>query len=472
MQSAPITERLDAIVARLESHGQGHLVAGLEQVDESGLESFIEQVEAIDFKEIERLATSESGLDTPAGSIEPAPFVPRNPEGEAAFRAAGEAIIRDGQVAAFTVAGGQGTRLGWNGPKGTFPATPVTGKPLFRIFAEQLNAVDAKYGVETPWYVMTSPLNDAATRAFFQDNNHFGRRPESMLFFPQGVMPAVDDDGRLLLEAPGVLAVSPDGHGGSLRALHRSGALDHAAARGIRHLSYFQVDNPTVQVIDPLFVGLHATHPSSSGEMSSKMVPKVSAEEKVGVFCEVDGRTVVIEYSDLPESLATETDADGALRFLAGSIAIHLLGLDFVRRLAADDGDRTMPFHRARKKVPHWNPDTGRRIEPDAPNATKFEMFVFDALAFVERSLVLETDRAEEFAPIKNAEGGDSAASSGVLQIERAARWLEAAGVTVPRRDDGTVDGRIEIAPTTALEPGDLVGKALPTLTAGADVVI
>jgi UDP-N-acetylglucosamine/UDP-N-acetylgalactosamine diphosphorylase len=131
-----------------------------------------------------------------------------------------------------------------------------------------------------------------------------------------------------------------------------------------------------------------------------------------------------------------------------------------------------MPFHRARKKVPHWNADTGRRIEPDAPNATKFEMFVFDALAFVERSLVLETDRAEEFAPIKNAEGGDSATSSGVLQIERAARWLEAAGVTVPRRDDGTVDGRIEIAPTTALEPGDLVGKALPTLTAGADVVI
>lgn len=472
MQSAPITDRLDATVALLESHGQGHLVAGLDQVDEPGLESFIEQVESIDLDEIERLAKSEAGLDAPARSIEPAPFVPRSPEGEATFRAAGETIIRDGQVAAFTVAGGQGTRLGWNGPKGTFPATPVTGKPLFRIFAEQLNAIDAKYGVETPWYVMTSPLNDAATRAFFHDNNHFGRRPESMLFFPQGVMPAVDDEGRLLLEAPGVLAVSPDGHGGSLRALHRSGALDHAAARGIRHLSYFQVDNPTVQVIDPLFVGLHASHPTSSGEMSSKMVPKISAAEKVGVFCEVDGRTVVIEYSDLPESLAAETDAGGDLRFRAGSIAIHLLGLDFVRRLAANDGDRKMPFHRARKKVPHWDPGTDRRIEPDAPNATKFEMFVFDALAFVDRSLVLETDRAEEFAPIKNAEGGDSAASSGILQVERAARWLEAAGASVPRREDGTVDGRIEITAATALEPGDLVGRELPTLAAGADVVI
>ena len=131
-----------------------------------------------------------------------------------------------------------------------------------------------------------------------------------------------------------------------------------------------------------------------------------------------------------------------------------------------------MPFHRARKKVPHWDPETDGRIEPDAPNATKFEMFVFDALAFVGRGLVLETDRAEEFAPIKNAEGADSATSSGILQTERAARWLEAAGVKVPRREDGTVDGRIEITAATALEPGDLRGVKLPGLTAGADVVI
>ena len=472
MQSAPLNERLDAVVARLERHGQGHLVVGLDQVGAPDLESFVEQVEAIDLEEIARLVQSPATLETAAGSIRPAPFVPREPAGAATFRDAGESIIRHGRVAAFTVAGGQGTRLGWNGPKGTFPATPVTGRPLFRIFAEQLNAVDARYGVETPWYVMTSPLNDDATRAFFQDNNHFGRPPESMLFFPQGVMPAVDDAGRLLLEAPGVLAVSPDGHGGSLRALHRSGALDHAAARGIQHLSYFQVDNPTVQAIDPLFVGLHATHPSSSGEMSSKMVPKVSADEKVGVFCEVDGRIVVIEYSDLPESLSVETDSRGGLRFVAGSIAIHLLGLDFVRRVAADDADRSMPFHRARKKVPHWDPESGDRIEPDAPNATKFEMFVFDALAFVERSLVLETDRVQEFAPIKNADGADSASSSAILQTERAARWIEAAGGTVPRREDGSVDARIEITAATALEAGDLAGTTLPEIAPGSDTVL
>ena len=467
---ATITERLDAAIAMLREHGQDHLAEGLDRVDEAGLDAFITQVESIDFAEVARLTGGHETAQAPT-SIEPAPVVPRHPDDADRHRAAGEALIRDGGIAAFTVAGGQGTRLGWNGPKGTFPATPITGKPLFRVFAEQLSAIDARYGVETPWYLMTSPLNDADTRAFFKDNNWFGRSPESILMFPQGVMPAVDDDGRLMLEAPGVVAVSPDGHGGSLRALHRSGALEHARRRGVQHLSYFQVDNPTVRTIDPLFVGLHVGHPDSSGEMSSKMVPKANAAEKVGVFCSVDGRTQVIEYSDLPAELAEATDAAGGLRFNAGSIAIHLIAVDFIERLTGGDAAASLPFHRARKKVPYWNPATGERVEPDAPNATKFEMFVFDALGFVEKGLVYETDRVEEFAPIKNAEGTDSAATSAALQTERAARWMEAAGATIPRRPDGSVDGRIEINPGTALDARDLAGRELPTMTAGQDLV-
>lgn len=469
MSEGTITERLDAAIDRLRRHGQDHLAEGLDRVDEAGLDAFIAQVASIDLEEIDRLV-SHAADGTDAGSIEPAPVVPRSPEDADRHRAAGEALIREGGVAAFTVAGGQGTRLGWNGPKGTFPATPITGKPLFRVFAEQLSAIDARHGVETPWYVMTSPLNDADTRAFFRDNNWFGRNPESILMFPQGVMPAVDDEGRLMLEAPGVIAVNPDGHGGSLRALHRSGALEHARRRGVRHLSYFQVDNPTVRTIDPLFLGLHLTHPDSSGEMSSKMVPKANAGEKVGVFCSVDGRTQVIEYSDLPAELAEATDADGGLRFNAGSIAIHVLAIDFIERLTGGDATTSLPFHRARKKVPHWDPATGERVEPKEPNATKFEMFVFDALGFVEKGLVYETDRVEEFAPIKNADGTDSPTTSGSLQTERAARWMEANGATIPRRPDGTVDGRIEIAPATAVDPRDLAGRDLPSMTAGQDL--
>ncbi|MEE2971652.1 MAG: UTP--glucose-1-phosphate uridylyltransferase [Planctomycetota bacterium] len=473
MQTEPAARRLDAVVALLERHGQEHLLVGLDRADDPRVASFVVQVEAIDFDEIASLADPGGGHpDLDPGSIEPAPVVPRHPEDESTHREAGEQLIRDGGVAAFTVAGGQGTRLGWNGPKGTFPATPITGKPLFRVFAEQLTAVDRRYGVETPWYLMTSPLNDEATRSFFVDNNFFGRNPDSILMFPQGVMPAVDDRGRLMLAEPGVLAVSPDGHGGSLRALHRSGALEHARSRGVRHLSYFQVDKPTVRTIDPLFLGLHVGHPESSGEMSSKMVPKVNAGEKVGVFCRVGGRTRVIEYSDLPAHLAEATDRDGRLRFISGSIAIHVLAVDFVERLTDPQSEARLPFHRARKKVPFWNPDSGDRVEPGEPNATKFEMFVFDALHFARAGLVYETVRVAVSAPIKNAEGTDSAVSSGVLQTERAARWMEGAGAKIPRTDDGTVDGRIEIVAATALEAGDLEGRGLPGMTAGEDVVL
>ena len=285
-------------------------------------------------------------------------------------------------------------------------------------------------------------------------------------------MPAVDREGRLLLEAPGRLALSPDGHGGALRALQRSGSLADMKDRGIEILSYFQVDNPNVHVIDPLFIGLHARHPDSSGEMSSKMVPKADPAEKVGVFCRIDGRTEVIEYSDLPAELAEATDAEGRIRFNAGSIAIHVLGVDFIERLTSGATETGLPFHRARKKVPYWNPATGETVAPSEPNATKFEMFVFDALHFARAGLVQETDRVEEFAPIKNAEGTDSAVSSSALQTERAARWMERAGAAIPRSSDGAVEGRIEIVAATALEARDLAGHTLPAMTAGQDLVL
>ncbi len=472
MKTESLSARLEAATSALESHGQAHLLTGLDGLDDPAVESFIGQVESIDLDEIARLLSAPRDATDAVGTIEPPEVVSRHPEGEEGFREAGETLIRDGGVAAFTVAGGQGTRLGWNGPKGTYPATPINGKPLFRVFAEQLGAIDRRYGIVTPWYLMTSPLNDADTRSFFLDNNWFGRDPESILMFPQGVMPAVDDGGLMMLSAPGVIAVNPDGHGGSLRALRRSGAIEHARSRGVRHLSYFQVDNPTVRTIDPLFLGLHVGHPDSSGEMSSKMIPKTSPEEKVGVFCRIDGRTRVIEYSDLPDGLTEATDSRGRLRFDAGSIAIHVLGLDFIDRLTDETTESALPFHRARKKVPYWNPDTGARQEPSEPNATKFEMFVFDALHFATSGLVQETDRVEEFAPIKNAEGNDSPMTSGLLQTERAARWLQQAGARIPRTAEGEVDGRIEIAPGTAMEAGDLEGTDLPSMTPGQDLVL
>ena len=199
-------------------------------------------------------------------------------------------------------------------------------------------------------------------------------------------------------------------------------------------------------MIDPVFLGLHASAQDSSAEMSSKMLPKAYPEEKVGVFCRQGDRLVMVEYSDLPEDLAAQRGADGSLRFLAGSPAIHTLGAEFVQRIASDP-DFALPPHRAEKKVSHVDLETGEVIEPAAPNAVKLEKFVFDALPLARSSIVLETDRTEEFAPIKNATGIDSVVSSREIQTERAARWLERAGVEVPRTDDGKPDCILELRP-------------------------
>lgn len=463
-----------ALAQTFASHGQSHVLRHLSSLTPSARVSFLTQLAEIDLALVARLAHGGEDAKLDFATLAPAPYVAIGNHAADA-RAHGEQLLRHGKIAAFTVAGGQGTRLGWRGPKGTYPATVVTGKPLFRVFAEQIAAAEKRFICAIPWYIMTSPLNDADTRAFFKDNNWFGRNPADTFLFPQGTLPSVTFDGKLMLETPGSLAVNPDGHGGAIRALHHSGALEDMHARGIAHMSYFQVDNPLVRIVDPIFLGLHAHSAGSSAEMSSKMVAKRDASEKVGVFCESAGKTVVVEYSDMPVELTNAVESDGRLRFNAGSIAIHAISVEFMTRLThgSSTGDFALPFHRARKKVPYWCDAQGRTVEPTEPNATKFEAFVFDALALTAKSLVMETARIEEFAPIKNAAGDDSPASSHQIQSNRNAAWLERFGVKVPRRPNGDADASIEIAPETALEAADLANSALPReIKPGEEVVI
>ena len=464
---------LHAIQKTLEAHGQAHVLAFYDRLNSAQQQALLHQILQIDFNWLDRLIDEyvkrRPSIDLPK-NLEPAPYYPLNGEFERAkYRAAGEHLIREGRVAAFTVAGGQGTRLGWEGPKGTFPATVVTGKPLFRVFAEQILATQRKFGLEArgmaiPWYIMTSPINDADTRAFFADNNYFGLRRRDVFMFPQGVLPSIESaTGKLLLAEKHELAMNPDGHGGSIKALRASGAIEDMVGRGVEHISYFQVDNPLVKCIDPLFIGLHAAAPDSSGEFSSKMVAKAYPEEKVGVFCRTDGKTMVIEYSDLPQELANQKEADGRLRFNAGSIAIHLISVRFVQHLTSDPQRFGLPFHRADKNVPHVDTATGRRVEPSEPNAVKLEAFVFDAIPLAKRSIVVETSRIEEFAPIKNAQGLDSPASSHQIQSDRNGQWLSRYGVQIPH-SNGHVGAKIEINPLTALEPEDLRSADLPKI--------
>ena len=443
----------------LASHGQSHVLRHADALSPSERKAFLAQLAAVDLPLVARLVKGGEDAKTDYAAVKPAPYIGLGSPAGAA-RAHGESLLRAGKVAVFTVAGGQGTRLGWKGPKGTFPATVVTGKPLFRVFAEQIAAAEKRYGRSLPWYIMTSPLNSADTQAFFRDNNWFGRNPADTFLFEQGTMPSVTFDGKLILETPSSLALNPDGHGGAIRALHASGALEDMQARGVEHMSYFQVDNPMVRIADPVFLGLHAAGEGSSAEMSSKMVAKRNAAEKVGVFCEVAGKTAVIEYSDMPAELTNSLDAQGRLRFNAGSIAIHAISVEFMQRLTA--GDFALPFHRAKKKVPYWCDTQQKTVEPAEPNAIKFEAFIFDALGLARKSLVMETSRTEEFAPLKNATGEDSPAWSHQIQSNRNGDWLEKFGVKIPRKPNGDVDARIEIAAETALEADDLADIALP----------
>lgn len=453
----------------LTQHGQEDLLRFYDQLEDDQQKALLQQLAQMDFEYMQSLIDQyvlNYEPESIEGTILPPHIFPAKPTNDTEVanyekaRQRGNQLLAEGKVAAFVVAGGQGTRLGYEGPKGCFDATPIAKKPLFQVFAEQILAASKRAGKAIPWYIMTSPINDAPTRAFFRQNNYFGFDPNDVCFFPQGTMPAISHDGKLLLADKDSLALSPNGHGGSLLAMQTSGALEDMASRGIELISYFQVDNPLVRCIDPLFLGLHSLH---EAEMSAKALPKRDPMERVGNFCIVDGKTTVIEYSDMPDDLARATNEDGRLKFSAGSIAIHILSRSFVEELTTG-GRCQLPFHRAEKMVPFVDQD-GNLIKPDEPNAVKLEMFVFDAMPLARKTVILETIRTEEFSPIKNAEGTDSPMTCLHDQVRRAAEWLEGAGISVPRDADGQVAAAIEISPLYADSAEELSKRIDKTLT-------
>ncbi len=445
-----------------EGHNQGHLLAFWEQLDSAGRRDLLTQVEELDFSRIDDWV---SNYVKKAASAElPGDFSPawcyglEATDGDmvrkyAEARHLGGELISAGKVAGFVVAGGQGTRLGFDGPKGDFPITPVKNKTLFRIFAERIAAVSRRYETVCPWYVMTSPLNHSETQEVFRSNDYYGLDKGDIFIFQQGTLPNFGFDGKILLADRDRISCSPDGHGGSLKALYKSGAVADMKRRGVEFISYWQVDNPLVNIFDPLFVGLHVL---DEAEMSSKALIKAEPKEKIGNFCLVDGKVTVIEYSDLPDELADKRNPDGSLVFELGSTAIHIINRSFVEKLNSEGF--SLPLHRAVKKIPYVDAK-GKLIEPAEPNGVKLESFVFDALPLASKSIILETKRSEEFGPVKNLTGVDSAESAGEMIVARAAAWLESAGVAVPRKQDGSVDCLIEIAPSFALERDDIKAK-------------
>lgn len=462
-----------SLVERLARHGQEHLLRWWAVLDEAGRARLVAEIEGIDFDQLDQrirqLVRGEEPTAPEPARVGPIAVdrLPRTDAERVARRLAAErgaAVLAAGEAAVVVVAGGQGTRLGFDGPKGTFPIGPVSGASLFQVHVEKIVALGRRHGRSIPLYVMTSPENHEATGRFFAANDRFGL--EHVRLFVQGQMPAVDrHSGEVLLAETGRIALSPDGHGGTLTALAVPGpggapsCLDEMRARGVRTLFYFQVDNPLVQIADPAFLGLHR---HADAEVSFKVVEKISPDEKVGVVVTGgDGRPQVIEYSNLPAELAECREPDGGLQLWAGSIGIHLFELEFIARIVS--GGASLPFHRALKRVRHLDAD-GLLVEPAEPNAVKFERFIFDALPLAQRWAIVETDRAVEFEPLKNKEGPDSPATVRQRMSDLFAGWLEGAGARVLRRDDGSVPFGIEISPLYALDAAELRAKLPPDL--------
>ena len=459
MKTAPNAETL---IQAFKDAGQGQVFEYFAELAPAAQEALLAQAATIDLQEVAQLVEAhvlgahEGGVNLEG--LEPAPHIalPENggdPAAWEAARAAGAAAIAAGRVAAFTVAGGQGTRLGYDGPKGTYPVTPVSKKTLFQVFAEKIARSSERFGAPIHWFILTSEINNAATVAAFEAADYFGLSRETVHFIVQGLVPAVDLEGKILLSEKGRIAMTPDGHGGSLRALVRSGAVDTMRELGIDTVSYFQVDNPIVQCIDPAFVGFHLLGKS---ELSSKMVPKAYPLEKVGHFCIQDGRQVVIEYSDMPAAMQEATTANGELLFRAGSVAIHIFDREFIARAGGDRAENALPFHRANKKIPYLDA-AGETVHPDSPNGVKFEMFVFDALPMAQHPVIIEAARSEDFSPVKNAEGVDSPQSSADDQVRMFTAWLRAAGVEIETDATGLPPFPFEISPRFAADRADFL---------------
>ena len=391
---------------RLRALGQDHVLSFWNELDEKRRSALLSDLEAIPYEALE--GVFRKGVDAlrptlpPLGELEPVTLADAGGPQVDRARALGYEELAAGRVAAVTVAGGQGTRLGFSGPKGTYPIEPSTGRSFFALIAEGIDQASRLAGRPIPWYVMTSDATHEQTVAFFEEHADFGLETGQVRLFCQGTLPAISLEGRLLMIDEHRLVMLPDGHGGLVDALSRSGHLARMQEEGTRHLSVFQVDNPLVRWIDPTFLGLHA---AGDADVSCKVIGKRDDQEGLGNLCVHRGRTMCIEYSDFPAEYASARNADGTRRFDAGNISIYVMGVAFLARLLREGV--SLPIHLARKKIPVFEPGRGVR-EPAEPNAYKMERFLFDVLPHAQRVVVVRTQREEEFAAVKTLTGPDS----------------------------------------------------------------
>jgi UDP-N-acetylglucosamine/UDP-N-acetylgalactosamine diphosphorylase len=457
----------DRLLARLTPFDQQHVLARWDELDEAGRSQLARQIDAIDLRllaELFRGEVEQPDWNALARRATP-PLAVRLPErasdgptslgfSSAEARAAGLAALRRGEIGVLLVAGGQGSRLGFDKPKSLYPIGPLSNKTLLELHVEKVRAVSARRGAVAPLYLMTSPITHEDTVEFLRRHDSLGLAADDLTVFCQGTMPALDAaTGRLLMESPDSLFLSPDGHGGTVAALAKCGAIEHMHRRGVKHLFYFQVDNPLAPICDPEFVGCHLL---AKSELTSLAVAKQTPQEKLGNFVTIDDRLHVIEYSDFPADVAERRDGAGGLAFWAGSVAIHMFDVAFLERsLSLKD---SLPFHVAHKKAAYFDPSSGLTVEPSGPNAYKYERFIFDLLPHARRPILVEYAEEDSFAPLKNASGAPKDTPEYVQSflLDQHRRWLEGAGAKVA---EGV---QVELSPLAVLDADDARRQIAP----------
>ena len=398
-------DKLQDVIEILKEYNQEHIIKLLEKLEGKQKEELIKQIQTIDFHQIMELYNNtQKEVEFKESKIEPLKYLDKEKltlEQKEEFDSIGEDIVKQGKYAVVTMAGGQGTRLGHPGPKGTFKLDVYgKGKYLFEILIENLKEANTKYNTTIPWYIMTSKENNEETVKFLEKNNYFGYDKKYVTIFTQSELPLVDTEGKLLIGKNLKIKEASDGNGGTYSSLRASGCLADMKQRGIEWIFIGSVDNALLKMVDVTLLGMAK---KQNVQIASKSVVKANPHERVGVFCKMNGHPKVIEYTELPEKMAEEVDQNGELKYGESHIMCNLYTINAIEKVSTE----TLMYHSAFKKNSYID-ENGKEVIPTEPNSYKFESFIFDAFEFFDDIAILRGKREDDFAHVKNAEGVDS----------------------------------------------------------------
>jgi len=407
-------EEFEEALKKLKKYGQEHLLSRYAYLDDSKKEKIIKQIKNIDFDQtVELFNITTKSIKNIEAEIENIEYIDKSKLSKEEYEKyynIGKKEIEKGRYAVVTMAGGQGTRLGFTAPKGTFKIGGGIEKSLFEVLSDTIKEARAQYNAKIPWYIMTSRENNNATEKFFEKNDFFGLPYEDVKFFKQGELPMIDTNGKLMIDETGLIKLASDGHGGVFESLVKNGYLEDMQERGIKWIFISGVDNVLAGLVDPIAVGVSKKNKTIA---TGKSVVKRSPDEKVGVFCKRNGRPSVIEYTEITPEIANAKNENGELLYAESHILTNLFNIKALEEIALNK----LPYHKAFKKAKYMD-ENGKIVVPEKPNAYKYETFLFDAFEKLDNMSILRVKREDEFAPLKNADGEDSPDTARKLYID------------------------------------------------------